>query len=184
MGWREIIQLIAAVGMFLSLIAVFLSTFATGTPFYSFRVYNLSWFVISACMAVFGLLNIPAGKLRNQQNLAFYILSALMIVATLYLVLEDNFGLAALFGGLALASLVAVKAGGFAWTVALLPALKAIPAAFSGYYLKKWLDERGKKKSTPETSLPPPTSTPPPADPTPVKSTRKRSIASAPKEVE
>lgn len=73
-------------------------------------------------------------------------------ILTIISISEDKQKQAALFGSIA-ASLILGKAGVFIFTAAILPALKAIPAALSGYYVKKWLDERGKKKTTPDTPL-------------------------------
>ncbi len=177
MGWREIIQGIAAIGIFLSFIVVFVGTFVTGTPFSSLRATDIAWFVISLLLLIFGLLNIPMKKMLSGQYFPFYIATVIAIGCSLYLVLEDNFGLAALFGGLAVIALIAGKVGNFIWTDALLPILTSIPlgigTAIGNHYAKKVLEKR-EKKSLPDTPMTQPAPAISQVDSTKVKPTRKQ----------
>lgn len=131
--------------------------------------------LLSVVVATLELILIIRGSRRRLTKIVFTTVYVILTgIALIFFLILGQVVLGSLFAWLAVGSLFAGKAGIFIWTAALLPALKAIPAALSGYYVKKWLDERGKKKSNAPPSLPEPTLVTPPASPTLTKRARRR----------
>ncbi len=174
-SWRYLRFVLFIIFLYLLVAVMMLLTIPgavkSGSDLWIFLNFSLTLLSLGAELIV-----VTVKKKVAASDVVFFAVGLVGLAAGIISLVLDKIALAALFTGVAVIALVVGKAGAFIWAAALLPALKAIPAALSGYYLKKWLDERGKKKSTQKTSLPEPSPSIPPAQPTPVKRTRKRAV--------